>query len=204
MRATPALTPKGQRTRERLLKGGRAVLEERGYFDATVGEIAARSDIALGSFYRYFDNKDELFLELLEELVETLYSSTSGSWQQADTQSALRASTRRYLATYHGERRLIAALLQMAAAVPECAARWWDLRNRTHTRMERYLRLAVPEPAGRAELLAAALGSMVENCAYQWFVEGERLGQVGPTLDAAADALAWIWYRAIYEGKETG
>jgi AcrR family transcriptional regulator len=198
--ATASLTPKGRRTRERLLQGGRAVLEERGYFEATVGEIASRSDIALGSFYRYFDNKDELFMVLLEELVDMLYHSTSGSWRVGDTQTALRESTSRYLVTYHRERHLIAALLQMAAAVPECAARWWELRTRTYSRMETYLRLAVSDRTGRPALLASALGTMVEHCAYHWFVEGDRLGQSVPTIDEAADALAWIWHRAIYQG----
>jgi AcrR family transcriptional regulator len=201
--ATASLTPKGKRTRERLLQGGRGVLEERGYFEATVGEIASRSDIALGSFYRYFENKDDLFMLLLEELVETLYESTSGSWRAGDTQTALRESTRRYLVTYHRERHLIAALLQMAAAVPDCAALWWELRTRTYSRMETYLRLALPEPPGRSALLASALGTMVENCAYHWFVEGDRLGQSVPTIEEAADALAWIWQRAIYpEGDD--
>jgi AcrR family transcriptional regulator len=197
--ATAALTPKGRRTRERLLKGGRVVLEERGYFDATVGEIASRSDIALGSFYRYFENKDDLFMVLLEELVETLYNSTTGSWQAGDTATALRESTRRYLETYYAERRLIAALLQMAAAVPNCAALWRELRTRTYSRMEKYLRLALPDPPGRSPLVASALGTMVEHCAYHWFVEGDRLGDPGPDIDEAAEALAWIWYRAVYQ-----
>lgn len=201
--AEPTLTPKGRRTRQRLIEGGRAVLEERGYFDATVGEIASRSDIALGSFYRYFDNKDRLFLLLLEELVEKLYASTSGSWRSDDTQAALKETTRRYLESYYEERRLIAALLQMAGAVPECAALWWELRTRTHARMENYLSAVVPQPEGRAAMLASALGSMVEEFAHHWFVEAERLGRETPPLDEAADVLASIWYGAVYREMES-
>jgi AcrR family transcriptional regulator len=201
--AQPTYTAKGLRTRQRLLESGRAVLEERGYFEATVGDIAGRADVALGSFYRYFGNKDRLFLLLLEELVEKLYASTGGSWRGDDTQAALKATTRRYLESYYEERRLIAALLQMAAAVPECAALWWELRTRTHARMAEYLRLAVPQPEGRAPMLASALGSMVERFAHHWFVEAERLGRETPTLDEAADVLASIWYGAVYREMES-
>jgi AcrR family transcriptional regulator len=198
----PASTPKGRRTRARLLDSGRAVLEEKGYFDATVGEIASRGGVALGSFYHHFPNKDAVFLLLLENLVERLYDSTAGAWRSGDIRGSLRETTRRYLETYHDNRRLISALLQMSAAVPECAEVWWDLRTRTYARMQRYLEDDAALVDGSPVLFASALGGMVEQFAYHWYVEGTLLNRDLPTVDDGAELLSGIWYRSVYERQE--
>lgn len=192
-------TPKGRNTKARILEVGRSVLEQRGYFDTSVGEITRRADVALGTFYRYFDNKDALCLELLETLVTELYESVSGSWARDDTIENLRVSSLRYLTAYYANRRLIAAMLQMAGAVPACAALWWALRKRTYDRMKRYLVLSKSARPLDPDLTATALGSMVEQFAYYWYVEAERNGKPVPTLEQAADVLSRIWYRTVYE-----
>lgn len=195
-----AATPKGRRTRARLMEAGRAVLEERGYFETTVGEIATRCGVALGSFYHYFPNKDRMFLLMLEDLVEELYSSTGGSWRKGDTKGSLASSTRAYLQTYYENRLLISALLEMAAAVPQCAEMWWNLRTRVHERMDQYLRGIPGVPRGSSKLYASALASMVDQFAFHWYVEGARLSREIPSVDESAEVLSSIWYRAIYEG----
>ncbi len=49
-------------TRERLVDAGTALFSRRGYADVTVDDVCKATDIAKGSFYRYFASKDELFL----------------------------------------------------------------------------------------------------------------------------------------------
>lgn len=199
------VTPKGRRTRRRLVEAGRTVLERRGYAEATIAEITEEAGLALGSFYRYFDNKEALFLHLLEVLVEELYESVSGSWGGLDVQEDLRESSRRYLRAYRDNRKLIAALLAMAGTVPECAARWWDLRSRTYDRMEAYLRVSPVADRIDTRLAATALGGMVEQFAYHWFVEAERNGKRVPSVERAAETVSVLWYRAIYDdGADRG
>ncbi len=194
-----APTRKGRHTRARILESAQSILEEVGYFDTSVSEITRRADVALGTFYRYFENKDALCLELLERLVTELYASVSGSWTSDDLMENLRNSSLRYLTSYHSNRRLIAAMLQMSGAVPACAALWWDLRKRTYDRMVKYLRGSKATSQLDPDLAASALGSMVEQFANYWYVQAERNGRIPPSLDQAADALSLIWYRAIYE-----
>ena len=196
---TQAPTRKGRNTRARIVAAGRSVLEEYGYFETSVGEITRRADVALGTFYRYFENKDELCLELLERLVTELYESVSGSWATDDVMENLRTSSLRYLSAYHANRRLIAAMLQMSGAVPACAALWWALRKRTYDRMKRYLRTANATRRLDLDLTATALGSMVEQFAYYWYVQAEHNGRPLPTLEQAAETLSLIWYRSVYD-----
>jgi AcrR family transcriptional regulator len=195
-----ALSKKGQLTRARILDAGRLVLSERGYFGATVAEIAERSGLALGSIYRYFDNKEDIFLELLESLVEELFTSVNKSWVKDKVLESLRESSRRYLLTYYTNRHFIAGLLEMSAAVPECAERWWNLRQKTFSRKAQYLQKALSDDILKPDYAAAALATMVEQLAYHWFVETEKNGGESPDLEVAAETISLIWYRAIYAG----
>src|ERR1700691_5286801 len=43
-----------------ILEAGAAVIAEKGYNDATMAEIAARSSTKIGSLYRFFPNKESL------------------------------------------------------------------------------------------------------------------------------------------------
>lgn len=60
------LRPRGEKTRQRLLEAGAAVLPARGYHDARVDDIAAAAKVSHGTFYRYFANKDDFFRVLAE------------------------------------------------------------------------------------------------------------------------------------------
>ena len=194
-------TPKGRNTKAQILEAGRAVLEERGYFETSVGEITRRSGIALGNFYRYFENKDVLCLQLLELLITEIESATSGSWAKDDTMENLRRSSLRYLTAYYKNRKLIAAMLQMAGAVPACAALWWTLRRRSYDRIKHYLVSSRIARQIDPDLTATALGSMFEQFAYYWYVEGKKSRKAVPKLEQAADVLSLIWYRAVYEDR---
>jgi AcrR family transcriptional regulator len=62
-----ALRPRGEKTRQLLLDAGAAVLPTRGYHDARVDDIVQAAGVSHGSFYRYFENKDDFFRVLADE-----------------------------------------------------------------------------------------------------------------------------------------
>ncbi len=55
------------RTRSALLAAGQRLFGDQGFDATTVAEIAEDADVAIGSFYNYFDTKDELLAALLQE-----------------------------------------------------------------------------------------------------------------------------------------
>jgi AcrR family transcriptional regulator len=61
------LRARGEHTRRRLLDAGAAVLPARGYHDARVDDIVAAAGLSHGTFYRYFENKDDFFRTLAGE-----------------------------------------------------------------------------------------------------------------------------------------
>jgi len=53
-------------TRKLLLKAGEHAFSEKGYHAASVSEICRRAGLANGTFYRHFENKEEIFAALVE------------------------------------------------------------------------------------------------------------------------------------------
>ena len=66
---------RAQRTREALLRAAAAEFSEHGYARATTKSIAERANVATGSVYQYFKNKDGLLRELARMRIEKMEGS---------------------------------------------------------------------------------------------------------------------------------
>ena len=60
-------TERGRRTLRALLDAAAAEFGEKGFHDGSVSGITRRAGCALGSFYTYFDSKDEVFRALVRD-----------------------------------------------------------------------------------------------------------------------------------------
>ncbi|MEA2439726.1 MAG: hypothetical protein QOH76_1150 [Thermoleophilaceae bacterium] len=56
--------------RAKLLEAARKVFAEKGYGEATARDIVRETDLATGTFYNYFEDKQDAFMALLEEMSE--------------------------------------------------------------------------------------------------------------------------------------
>jgi AcrR family transcriptional regulator len=63
----PRQTPKSEETRARILAAALQVFRERGFEAATMREIAAAAQMAVGAAYYYFDSKDALVMAFYEQ-----------------------------------------------------------------------------------------------------------------------------------------
>ena len=82
MDGTISAEPRGERSGRReqnkaenrtaLLKAARGVFAEMGYGAASVRDIVRRTDLASGTFYNYFKDKDEIFEAVVGELTSVL------------------------------------------------------------------------------------------------------------------------------------
>src|SRR6185295_17303490 len=57
--------------RAKLLEAARKVFAEKGYGEATARDIVRETDLATGTFYNYFNDKQDAFIALLDEMGET-------------------------------------------------------------------------------------------------------------------------------------
>src|SRR5205814_6114875 len=58
------------RNRAKLLEAARKVFAEKGYGEATARDIVRETDLATGTFYNYFQDKQDVFIALLDEMSE--------------------------------------------------------------------------------------------------------------------------------------
>ena len=65
-------TDRGRRTLRKLLDAAAVEFGERGFHEASISGITRRAGTALGSFYTYFDSKEEIFQALVRYMSEQL------------------------------------------------------------------------------------------------------------------------------------
>ncbi|MBU1356366.1 MAG: TetR/AcrR family transcriptional regulator [Candidatus Edwardsbacteria bacterium] len=58
--------------RSEILKAARRIFAEKGLHETTLDEIAVKAELAKGTIYGHFENKDDLFFSVLEEAIGNL------------------------------------------------------------------------------------------------------------------------------------
>ncbi|GAA0486820.1 hypothetical protein GCM10009096_32050 [Parasphingorhabdus litoris] len=79
-------TARGLKTKRKLLDAAALEFGEKGFHEASITGITQRAGTALGSFYTYFDSKDELFSALVKDMsarVKSHAASAMTKWQDA-------------------------------------------------------------------------------------------------------------------------
>src|SRR5438309_5589995 len=98
---------KGERTRARLLDAAKEIFEENGFLDARIADIAERAGLSHGSFYHYFDSKEQIFREVAEaldeHLSEPMESIVFAPEPSASARDRLFRAIRAYLESYRAE-----------------------------------------------------------------------------------------------------
>jgi len=112
------LRPRGEKTRQRLLDAGTKVLPARGYHDARVDDIVEVAGVSHGSFYRYFDNKDDFFRVLAKEASTRMIELLDVFPAHADA-AALHRWLDDWFATYRSNGGVISTWQEMQSADPE-------------------------------------------------------------------------------------
>jgi AcrR family transcriptional regulator len=63
--ATPLPVALEEGVRERLLRSGRKLFGEKGYFETNIHEVTDGAQLSVGAFYTYFDSKEAFYAELI-------------------------------------------------------------------------------------------------------------------------------------------
>jgi AcrR family transcriptional regulator len=63
-------TARGRKTRDKLLQAAEIEFGEKGFHEAAISGITYRAGVALGTFYTYFESKEEIFRALVRYMSE--------------------------------------------------------------------------------------------------------------------------------------
>jgi AcrR family transcriptional regulator len=158
--------------RTAMMQAAVQVFAEKGYHAATVRDIVSTADVAIGTFYFYFPDKETLFLFLYEEtadfLLQTIEQAVS-SRNELPRQMMAGSQAYANLATY--EPTVVQLLLVGGiGAVPSLADKRIEFRRKLMRMWKRVLDNAVnagelpPQPTQHtAEFLTGGFDEMVLN-----------------------------------------
>ncbi|HEY8525279.1 MAG TPA: TetR/AcrR family transcriptional regulator [Acidimicrobiales bacterium] len=210
---------KGARTRARLLEAAKAVFEEAGFLEARITDIAERAGLSHGSFYHYFDSKEQIFREVAdaqEALLTGRAEPDDGDGREGDGQASagrssdteaeptelselerIRRANRRYLERYRDNARIMGVIEEVSRYDPHVndarVRRQKHFAERAERSIRRLQERGLADPEVDPELAAVALGSMVGRFSELWLVEG----WAEYDFDTAVDQLTRLWANAI-------
>ncbi len=205
-KASPPRSQKGARTRARLLEAAKEIFEEDGFLEARISDIAERAGLSHGSFYHYFDSKEEIFREVAQAVEEQLSAPMAGvildPHSHAPPPERIREALRRHLESYRREARIIGVIEQMARYDKQVN----DFRQARHEHYSRQVADSIRALQGHGladpdldpELAAAALGAMISRFPEMWLVQGA----ITTGFDKAVDQLARMFVNALGLSEE--
>ncbi|MFF2555132.1 TetR/AcrR family transcriptional regulator [Nocardia sp. NPDC058058] len=190
-------TRRGVRTREALIVAAREVFERDGYLDARISDISKAAGMASGSFYTYFDSKEEIFAALVEQVQdEMLHPHLRERSGVTDARTLIEMANRDYLLSYKRNARLM-ALFEQVAHVDENFRRMRVERGKAFVqRNARMIRALQESGQASAELdptiTAHALSAMVSRMAYTVFVQNQRI-----SFEKLVATLTQLWINGL-------
>jgi AcrR family transcriptional regulator len=199
--AVSVLTPRAQRTRAALLASARTHFERDGFHSARITDIADGAGVAHGTFYTYFDSKEEIFLALVDDLIAELFHENeeprpARPQPSLDPIERVARTNREYLTVYRDNGRLIAIWEELAARHEGAKARLDLGLQRFVERSEHQITRLQAEGRADRELdphyAARALTGMVWRFAYMWFSQG-----IEYDFEKAVANLTRLWANAL-------
>jgi AcrR family transcriptional regulator len=94
------------RVRTALLAAARQVLTTRGYREATITEIVQLADVAAGTFYLHFRDKEDLFSAVVQEEMRTIFEQIQAAIDEQPPEQVLAGVIRVALAQAYRQRDL--------------------------------------------------------------------------------------------------
>ncbi len=180
--------------RARILEAAVRVFAERGFFNATVAEIARAAGVADGTIYLYFKSKDDLLLQLFEEKMAELLSSAEAALAEETTAPArLSRFIEHHLAAVEKNPELAAVL------IVELRQSAQALRPNEKARLQSYLEViaeVVRKGQEAGELDSAVTPSVVKRAVFGaldelalgWLRSARRTS----LKKTAAEVAAWL------------
>ncbi|WP_394833749.1 TetR/AcrR family transcriptional regulator [Pendulispora rubella] len=194
--APKPLTRRAERTRAKLVTAARKVFEKHGVLETRIVDIAKEAGVAVGSFYTYFESKDELLREvaasLYGELIPPLPPDVG-----LDPRARIEAGNRAYVSAYQKNARILTLVQHQTLSDATLRGLYEEARAAFIARVERSIRRLQREGLTpkdvSARLAAHMLAGMVHEFCYTAF--GFESLRFDP--EEAISALTTLWTRAL-------
>ncbi|WP_017588203.1 TetR/AcrR family transcriptional regulator [Nocardiopsis ganjiahuensis] len=190
-------TERGRRKRSTLVQAAREEFEERGFEETRVAQITGRAGIAYGSFYTYFDSKDEVFHEVAKGVAGEMFDAArSAAPPGTGAVDRIRHATERFLVAYRDNARIMQVIEQVSPRHPRFRTLFLEIRGLFVDRIISGTRRLQEEGLASTDIdveaTASMLGGMVEHTARMLFLYGEEHDP-----DVVVETATRLWARGI-------
>ena len=192
-------TARGTRTREALVAAARRVFERDGFINSRLTDITAEADCSIGTFYTYFDSKEEIFTAVIQAAQKDMLhpSLPRVDSDLGNIAAILDASNRAYIEAYKRNARLNLLLEQVATIDPEFRrlrlTRSAAFVKRSARWIKRMQDEGYADPSLDPEMTARALLPMLGRMAYHAF----GLEEEGLDEEAIVSTATTVWLNAL-------
>lgn len=186
------------RSRERLKRAARDLLNERGYSKLRVQDVTARAGVASGLFYRYFHDLREIVEEISRDFFAELLTEVDPAETYEHRYDWIFRNLANVVRRFAQNPGILACLFGLAGDYAEFDQIWKENAHRWNLRVAAYLKREIDCDAAQARRMGFMLGAMTEGVVYQALIRqtGDLL-EMGNKPEDVADVLAVMWYRAI-------
>ncbi|GAC1536380.1 MAG: hypothetical protein NVS3B12_19330 [Acidimicrobiales bacterium] len=190
------LGPKATRTRATILEAASATFASAGYLHTSVGDIAERAGVSLGTVYQYFRDRSDVVAALVQINVGSMLERTDVVWHAEDGPDGLRRIIENFVAAYIATAPMAGVWEEVCFVEPELASLRRSLGQLFTGAVEREFRRAAGKGlvAGDLDpaLAARALTGMVDRYCYVTYVfDPPATG--APSAEESAAVLTRIW-----------
>jgi AcrR family transcriptional regulator len=197
--ALTAVTSKRLSTEAAFHDAARVVFAEKGYLNAKISDITAKAGRSVGSFYNYYDTKQQLLEAMLEkfpaQIVERAHANASDDWA-ANIEAAVRA----YVETFRDHLPEMIGVIQLSMTDASAAA-WWRAQRAEGIDAVLTVVAAVENSGSPVDLdhraFGSAMVSMLESFCWTWLAAGGEAGGPAFDEDTAVHTLSQVWLRAL-------
>jgi AcrR family transcriptional regulator len=133
---TDKLSPRKQQalqTKNRILKAAKETFLENGFQKTTIAQIIKKANTGYGTAYVYFKNKDELFMILMEDLMDQFYEVAELDFKPTTKEAAfvlIQKQVRLFLSLAIEERNMMRIVKEAIGVSPEIDHKWHMIRER--------------------------------------------------------------------------
>jgi len=192
---------RGLESRVRLVDAAKQVFEEDGFLDARISDITQRAGMSHGSFYYYFDSKEEIFREVAaaveDELSAPLGDVVLAQASNVPASVRIREALTLHFEAYRAEARIMGVIEQVSRYDDHISAMRQE-RHRLYNgqiadSIRQLQKRNLADPDLDPVVTAAALGAMTYRFAELWLVQGA----LDCPFEIAVDQLARVFVNAL-------
>lgn len=187
-------------TRQKLLEAGYAVFLEQGFQKATISQIIKKAETGYGTAYVYFQNKDELFVEVMDDVMKRFYEVAEFPFFPETKEEAyemIAHQVGRFLELAQIHRPIMRVVKEGIGISPLVEKRWREIRERFIERIAQDIRYAQQKGLARQDLdaLLVARGWFYANEMFMWYMVEE---ESPPPLEEIVKNLTGLYTGGLY------